>query len=244
MQGFEHQLRKNVVFTLEGFYKQYSNYPFSLRDSISLANNRTEFGVLGAEPVKSISEGRAYGFEFLNRTRYKNFNMVLAYTYVISEFKDKMGEYIPSSWDSRHILTLTATQNLKRDWTIGAKWRLVGGLPYTPYDLEKSAIVEAWDANNGVYLDYDQLNTLRFSPYHQLDIRVDKRFYFDKWSLMLYFDVQNAYNFQSESQDFFIREKDQNGNFILENMGTTYKLKGLENTSGTVLPTIGIMFEF
>lgn len=242
--GIEHKLKKNIIFTVEGFYKKYSNYPFSLRDSISLANNRTEFGVLGAEPVTSISEGRAYGVEFLNRTRYKNLNVVLAYTYVVSEFQDKNGSYIPSSWDSRHILTVTASQNLKRDWTVGVKWRLVGGLPYTPYDLEKSAIVEAWDANNGVYADYDQLNTLRYDPFHQLDIRVDKKFYFDKWSLMMYLDIQNAYNFQSESQDFYIRDKDDNGNYILENGSSTYKLKGLNNTSGTVLPTIGIMFEF
>jgi len=61
---------------------------------------------------------------------------------------------------------------------------------------------------------------------------------------MLYLDIQNAYNFQAESNDIVIREKDEQGNYITTDNGSKYKLKSLENTSGTVLPTIGIMIEF
>ena len=70
--GVEYRLKPDVIFTFEGFHKIYSNYPFSLRDSVSLANKGGDFGVVGDEEVKSISSGRAYGFEILNRTRLDN----------------------------------------------------------------------------------------------------------------------------------------------------------------------------
>jgi outer membrane receptor for ferrienterochelin and colicin len=243
--GLQFIPREDVFFSLEVFQKDYNNYPFSVRDSISLANAGADFGVLGAEEVTSTSTGRAYGFEVLNRTKLRNgFNMIFTYTFVNSEFSDRTGELIPSSWDFRHIVVLTATKSFKRNWIAGLKWRFDGGLPFTPYDLETSALVPAWDALGGPYFDFNRLNQERYSPYHQLDLRVDKKYFFDKWSLMLYIDIQNLYNFQAKFQDNVLREKDDQGNFILLDGGTRYSLRSIPNTSGTVLPTIGIMVEF
>jgi hypothetical protein len=183
--------------------------------------------------------------EFLNRTRIgKKLNLIFSYTYVISEFKDKNGNFVPTSWDSRHIISTTSTYNFKNNWSLGFKWRYSGGLPYTPYNLDLSAQKEVWDTEGIAFLDLNQINSLRLDPFHQLDIRVDKRFYFLNWSLMLYLDIQNSYNFQSQQPDFIIREKDANINYILTDNDTKYVLSGIENTSGTVLPTIGIMIEF
>ncbi len=243
--GLQFIPREDVFFSLEVFRKDYNNYPFSVRDSISLANAGADFGVLGAEEVTSTSTGRAYGFEVLNRTKLRNgFNMILTYTFVKSEFSNRDGELIPSSWDFRNILVLTATKSFKRNWIAGLKWRFDGGLPYTPYDLETSALVPAWDALGGPYFDFNRLNQERYSPYHQLDLRVDKKYFFDKWSLMLYMDIQNVYNFQAKFQDNVLREKDAQGNFVLLDNGNRYSLRKIPNTSGTVLPTIGIMVEF
>jgi hypothetical protein len=61
---------------------------------------------------------------------------------------------------------------------------------------------------------------------------------------MLYLDIQNVYNFKAILQDNIIREKDANGNFITKDDDSKYVLRGIPNTSGTVLPTIGIMVEF
>jgi hypothetical protein len=85
---------------------------------------------------------------------------------------------------------------------------------------------------------------LRLEPYNQLDVRVDKKYYFEKWSLMFYLDIQNLYNYESVGQDNYIPEKDASGNFITVDNGSKYVLRGISNTSGTVLPTIGIMVEF
>jgi hypothetical protein len=242
--GFEYQPKKNVIFTLEGFLKKYNDYPFSLKDSISLANLGADFGVIGNEEVKSMSNGRAYGMEFQTRIASSgNFNFNLSYTLVRSEFEDKNSEYIVSSWDSKHLLVLTTSKKLARNWRVGARWRFVGGLPYTPYDLDRSSLVEAWNLNNGPFLETDSWNTLRFDPFHQLDVRIDKAYYLDKITAKFYIDIQNLYNFQSRDQDILVR-KEANGQFETTDNGSRYVLERVENTSGTVLPTIGIILQF
>ncbi len=243
--GIEYRPKNNVVLSLEGFLKEYSNYPFSVEDSISLANLGADFGVVGNEEVVSISEGRAYGLEFQTRISSANkFNFNLSYTLVRSEFEDKNGNMTASSWDSKHLLVLTTTKKLKRDWRLGARWRFVGGLPYTPYDLNRSSIIEAWNFNNGPYLDNKRLNTERFDAFHQLDLRVDKTYYLNKITAKFYIDIQNFYNFENQEQDIIVREEDGNGNFLTTANGTQYVLKQVENTSGNILPTIGIILEF
>ena len=119
----------------------------------------------------------------------------------------------------------------------------MGGLPYTPYDLETSAIKEAWDSRGRPYLDYSRYNSLRLKEFHQLDIRIDKKYFFNRWSLMLYIDIQNLYNYKADQPDYVIREKDDAGNYFLLNDNTEYRLKTIDSSSGTILPTIGIMIE-
>ena len=243
--GVEYRPSQKVQFTLEGFYKGYANYPFSIDDSVSLANKGGDFGVIGNEEVTSISTGRAYGIEFLTRVNnQKNLNGNISYTLVRSEFEDvRTGNYIPSTWDSRHLLTVFATYKMMKNWSVGGKWRFVGGLPYTPYDLEKSALVSAWDALGGPYSDYSQFNAKRFKSFSQLDLRIDKAFYLRKLTAKFYLDIQNVYNYQAEQADIVVREKDASGNYIKTDNGTKYNLISGKNTTGTVLPTLGIILE-
>lgn len=243
--GIEFRPQKAVQFTGELFWKNYSDYPLSVNDGISLANKGADFGVVGDEEVKSVSKGRAYGSEFQLRISHPgSLNLNLAYTLVRSEFTDSNGNYIPSSWDSKHLLTFTSTKEMKRNWRIGTRWRFVGGLPYTPWDLEKSALIEAWNLQGGAYFDYAQLNAKRFKPFHQLDIRIDKTYYMRRTTARFYIDIQNLYNHQAEQNDIVIRATDEAGNYLLSSDGTKYQLKTVKNTSGTVLPTIGISIEF
>jgi len=243
--GLEFRPKSTIVFSAETFRKNYRNYPFSVNDQISLANKGADYGVIGDEVVLSSSEGRAYGAEFQARINSdKGFNMNLSYTLVRSEFTDGSGVYIPSSWDSKHLLVITSTKDLRKNWRVGARWRFVGGLPYTPWDLDKSSLVEAWNLTGSPYPDYSKLNSLRFSHFHQLDVRVDKSYYLEKITAKFYIDIQNLYNFQSEQQPIVVRETDANGNFLLTDNGTRYVLKEIENISGTVLPTIGIIISF
>ena len=242
--GLEFKPATAMQFSLEGFLKNYRNYPFSVNDQISLANKGADYGVIGDEEVVSTSKGRAYGAEFQARVRTtKGYSLNLSYTLVRSEFQDGTGTYIVSAWDSKHILSMTGTAALKRNWQVGGRFRFVGGLPYTPWDLNRSSLIAAWNLQGGPYLDNSKLNANRFGVFHQLDIRVDKSYYLKKMTLKFYLDIQNLYNYQSQSTDIVVRETDANGNFLTAENGTRYVLRSVKNTSGTVLPTIGVQVE-
>ena len=232
--------------TLEGFYKKYDNYPFLLGDSISLANLGGDFGVIGNEPVESTSEGRSYGIEFLAQKKLnKSFYGILAYTWVRSEFKDKNGDYIASAWDNKHIISMTGGVKLKNNWEIGMKFRFSGGSPFTPYDTIQSSYTYIWDINSFGVFDYDNLNSQRLRSNHGIDLRIDKKWYGEKVALNLYVDIQNIYNFQADTPPSLIAVTDQNGNNLtMPNDPSRYQLKFISNVSGTVLPSIGLQFEF
>ncbi|MFM7723654.1 MAG: TonB-dependent receptor [Bacteroidota bacterium] len=244
--GAEYRTKQSSRFTLEGFYKNYSRYPFSLKDSICLANLGSDFGVLGNEAVKSISTGRTYGGEFLFQQKlYKGFYAVLAYTYVISEFKDKKDLYVPTAWDSRHIVSLTGGKRFKKGWELGMRWLFSGGSPYTPYDVPTSSLIANWNVNGIGLLDYNQLNTQRESNFHQLNVRVDKKLFLDKFNLNFYLDIQNAYGYKTKVAPILLLQTDANGAPIVDpNDPSRYLTKTIENTSGIVQPTIGIIVEF
>lgn len=243
--GLEYIPTENSRITAEVFYKTYGNYPFSIADSVSLASKGVDFGVVGDELVSPTGIGRAYGFELMARSLdLRGFNILLSYTWVRSEFKDRKDEYIPSSWDNKHILNLTVSRSLGRNWDLGAKWRFVGGAPYTPYDMELSGLRSAWDVSGRAYLDYGQYNSLRLDNFHQLDVRVDKTWYFDKISLMAYFDIQNLYNFKSKQPDYITNLDSEGIPMVNPADPEKYILRSVKNTAGQVLPTIGIMLEF
>lgn len=246
VSGVEYRPNTYLRFTLEGFYKDYAYYPFSLRDSISLANQGADFGVVGDEPVTSTSDGRSYGVEFLAQQKLnKNFYGIVAVTYVVSEFENGDGIYTPSSWDNRTIISLTAGKKFKKNWELGAKWRFSSGLPYTPYDVNYSSLIYVWDINRQGVLDFDQLNQLRLDPYHQLDMRVDKKWFFTNFNLNLYLDIQNVYNFQTVQQPFINVVQDADGNPVINpDDPTRYEITTLENISGNVLPSIGVIVEW
>lgn len=244
--GLAYRPSASSIISIEGFYKMYDKYPFSVKDSLVLAFKPVDFGVLGDEEIISTGKGHAYGFEVLSQNRLKNdFNITVSYTYAVSEFKNTSGNYVPTSWDNRHILTITATKKFKNDWFIGFKWRYAGGLPYTPYDLETSSNIVAWNLRGTPYFDYSQLNQLRFKPFHQLDLRIDKTFNFKNSSLKFYIDIQNAYNFKSQTQDIYTN-LDAEGNVLYDTENPeNYKLrKIISDGSGTIVPTLGIIIDF
>ncbi|MBK6902390.1 MAG: TonB-dependent receptor [Saprospirales bacterium] len=251
--GLEFNTAANSRITVEGYYKRYTDYPFLLRDSLALANLGGNFGVIGNEPAISRSEGRTYGVEFLFQQRlYKGFYGIASYTLGWSQFEDKNGVFVPSSWDSRHIANFVIGKKFKRDWEVGINWRFQSGLPYTPYS-DASSLVANWLVNNQGIPDYEQINTLRTRPSNTIDIRVDKKWFFKKWSLNLYLDVENVTANSAGTPALILdRPLDENGTpfggpTILNPEAPAdqqrFKLKQLEPSIGVPIPSVGIMVE-
>jgi outer membrane receptor for ferrienterochelin and colicin len=239
---------ENLQITLEGFYKKYSDYPFSVKDSVPLSSKSVDYGIFGDEELTSASKGRAFGIELLARLKeFRKTNLVLSYTFVRSEFRANGSgrQWLPSSWDNRHIINMTMTKKFDRNWDLGMKWRFVGGAPYTPYDLARSSVKAFWDIQGRGYLDYSRYNSLRLKAFHQLDIRIDKQYFFNNWSLMLYADVQNVYNHKADQPPLLVRETDSDRLPVNDPADPSrYKLYYIKNESANILPTIGIIIEF
>ena len=244
--GAEYLTQFNSRFTLEGFFKKYDKYPFSLKDSLSLANVGSDFGIVGNEAVSSTSTGRTYGAEFLYQQKLiKGFYAILAYTFVVSEFRDKNQVFVPTAWDSKNIVSFTGGKRFKKGWEIGFRWLFSGGSPYTPYDVETSRLIQNWDINGFGLLDYNLLNTQREESFHQLNVRVDKKIFLNKMNLNFYLDIQNAYAHKTTLAPILLVETDINGTPVVDpNDPTRYKAKFVENSSGIIQPTIGIIVEF
>jgi hypothetical protein len=244
--GVEWRPNNYTRIGIEGFLKQYGNYPFSVTDSVAMASKGGDYGTFGDEEVTSTSEGRTYGAELLVRQKSpKGYSYILAYTWVNSAFTDINGNYVPSAWDSGHLLTFTFNKSFKNNWDFGLKWRFAGGLPYTPYDREKSEEVQAWNLHGREYIDYSRFNEKRLDSFHQLDLRVDKSWMFPEFSLGLYLDIQNVYNKKNEQPPRLVQRLDDLGEPLTQPGNLQkYDLKELVTTSGTVLPTIGVILEF
>ncbi len=241
---------KGMRITAEGFFKQYSNYPVSVANGISLANQGQEFGAVGNEDVISIGEGQTYGFEvFVQQKLVKNIFYVVSYTYVRSLFSGLDGELIPSAWDSQHLLSSTFGWNFGKGWKLGLKYRFAGGVPYTPFDLEASQQVYAL-TGNGV-LDFDNVNSERLRAFNQLDFRIDKIVNLKKVSFDFYIDIQNLFAFKQETPAYYTFQRNEDNTGFATTDGLPLALDGsnaipilIENQQATVTPTIGIIFEF
>ena len=229
----------------EGFYKQYDKIPFSIADGIPLACKGNDYGVIGNEALSSTAQGRAYGIEILMKWLIaKKLNLASSFTLFKSEYRNnKQSEYIASAWDNRYIFNMSGTYNFPHNWSLGMKISCIGGAPYTPYDVEKSSLVTAWNAQGRPYYDYTKYNTGRLPAFGQLDVRVDKTFYLKRCMLGFYIDLQNVTNSKFKQPDILMSTG------VIENPSAPmaeqrYKMKNITQKSGTLMPTLGITFEY
>jgi hypothetical protein len=239
---------ENSKFSVEGFLKVYTNYPFSVNDSVAIASKGADYGTFGDEALNSTGKGRAYGLEFY----YSNKNLLgsmvtLSYTLVRSEFQNIKGNYVPSAWDNRHLVNLIVSRSFRGNWDFGFKWRFVGGAPYTPAKIDystMSVLASEWDAQGRTSPNYSLFNQKRLQAFNQLDVRVDKQYYFNRWSLMLYFDIQNILNQKADEAPVFVRNEENGVPKPAYGSPLRYDLHQLTPDNGTILPSIGIMIEF
>lgn len=236
---------ENMDLSVEGFYKLYGHMPFSLSDQIPLSCKGNDYGTIGNEALSSEAKGRSYGVELMFKWLLtQKLNLSSSQTIFKSEFKDgEQGSYVPSAWDNRFILNMSGTYNFPKHWSLGAKVSCIGGSPYTPYDVEKSSLVEAWNVQGRAYYDYSRYNQERLPVFGQLDVRVDKTFYLKKCMLGFYLDIQNITASKLRQPDALMSTGQiENPSAPLSEQ--RYVMKSIRQESGTLLPTLGITFEY
>lgn len=136
---------------------------------------------------------RSLGLEVLVRQRFgQRFFGWIGYTVMRSEMgRQRNGwqatRWGPSDFDQRHSLVALASLDLPHRFRIGARFRVVSGSPYTP-------IVGSVVTDMGYLPISGVTNSERFPTFHQLDVRVDRRWLARRVSVTAYIDVQNVYN--------------------------------------------------
>jgi TonB family protein len=151
-------------------------------------------GALVPQVYDNRGEGHVIGAEIvLRHDLNRHFAGWIAYTLSRSLRRDS-GQSTDRlfDFDQTHILTAVATYLLPRNWQIGGRFRLVSGNPRTPIvGAVFNAAVDRYDPVFG------PVNSARNEAFHQLDLRIDKRWVFKGWMLNVYLDVQNVYNRRS-----------------------------------------------
>ncbi len=246
--GFEYKPADDWLFSLEGFLKAYKDYPVSLRSGLSLANLGSDFGIFGNEPVASVGRGRAYGVEFFGQKLLTDkLYGILAYTLFWSEFTGidtatgrPNDRYIRSAWDNRHLVSLTGGYRFGRNksWEFSARLRALGPAPFTPWNIELSR--QTYPITGEGQLDWERLNTAETGWFSLLDVRIDKRWFFPRWSLNLFLDIQNATNNPNNGPPSFTLRRTSPTTFAT---GPDNWIL-LENAGASVLPSIGVRIKF
>jgi hypothetical protein len=235
---------------LEGFYKTYSNYPVSVANGISLGNQGSEFGAVGNEAVTSTGDGETYGFEiFVQQKLIKKIFYFASYSFVRSFYSGSDNALIASAWDNQHLLSATLGYKLKKNWQIGVKYRLAGGVPYTPFNLEQSQ--ETYATTGVGFLDYTNLNGNRLQAFNQVDLRIDKIANFDKFTLTFFIDIQNLLLNSQQGTPYYTFKRNADNTAFETTDGQALKVDGsnaiplvLENNSKNVTPSLGLIFDF
>jgi len=147
------------------------------------------------DPTHGLSNsgvGRIYGLELFARfevVRRVKLNGWLGYSLSWAERKDFPDE----EWryfqhDRRHQITALLQVTFPGEIGIGARWQFQSGAPRTP--VEDAIFYADWSM---FIPTYGELYSARGLPYHQLDLRLDKRFRKKNHLVDIYIDVTNVY---------------------------------------------------
>ncbi len=237
--GLEYLVTPKARFSVEGFLKRYANYPVSITDQISLANKGGGFEVLGNEPVTSDGKGRTYGVEFLYQQKFTGrFYAIAALTLYKSEFTNaNASSFLPAVWDNGVLVSLVGGYKFgkTRNWEISSRLRYLGETPYAP--INQTATLLNYPAT---IRDYSRLGTVQLSPFSQLDVRLDKKWSFKKWSLDLFLDVQNILATANPAEPSFGLARDAQGNIIQPQRLVEIR----QADTGSPLPSLGVVINF
>jgi len=191
ISGIDYRLRNDINVRLEGFYKDYSNYPTSIsRPYLVLANTGAgyvgaddNYSSFGLEQLSSDGNGYARGIELSLQKKSSDIPHygVLSLTYSESFFKALDGIKRPGSYDQKWIFNVSAGYIFNERWEASMKFRFATGKPYTPFNFDGSQTVALYNSD-------------RLPDLHSLDIRIDRRWNFTDWALITYIDIQNIYN--------------------------------------------------
>ena len=245
--GIEFQNGETYRFSLEGYYKYYSNMPYLWDDQMSFSQAIGAYVAVGDQVSSSVAEGRAYGLElFLQQKLKGTYWWTMSYNFGFSDTRlNSSQDWTPTVWDNRHNINLVLGKVWGKGWQIGAKYRWATGTPYTPFNPETSAIATNWDVLQRGVFDVNNVMGERLASYSVIDVRLDKTYNKKNYSLTWFLDLQNFTSSDIPLMPYLTVERDEETRAPLMDPSTpgSYLVKTIASDTGRLLPTIGLILE-
>jgi hypothetical protein len=233
MVGVEQQLPFDIHLDLQAYYKWLFNQ-VETTQAVVVRN-----GAQVPERYDNGGLGRSFGIEVLLRKSltqrlfgWISYSLekaqVCSAYYSLSGQRPSCGPLSGANWttfalDQPQHLVAVLSYKLPLDFIVGGRVQYTSGTPLTP------VAGSVYDADGDLYFPVPGAYLSARAPdFFQLDLRIDRRFVFEKWILTVYLDVQNVTNRQNVEYTIY--------NFNYTQQGY---LSGLP-----IVPALGVRGEF
>ncbi|GAB4333038.1 MAG: TonB-dependent receptor [Calditrichia bacterium] len=224
--GYHLLLSENTRLTLEAYSKAYENMPID--------PNMPQYNVLDEVYGQFYFYGKHQTLNFTGRAKSagieltvqkkmaKNLYGLASIALSRNQYRDGKGVWRNRISDNRIVISLEGGYKFNKKYELSGRWIYAGGSPYTPVNLPASIEAER------TVLDDARFNGERYPAYHSLNLRMDRRFYFQRTSLTLYISAWNVYDRKNVAQYYY--------NNQLKSVKAIYQWR--------LLPLFGFEYEF
>lgn len=188
--GFNHLLTESTKLTVEIYNKDYSDFPVdpSQQNHFLFDQAVTENLFLVHSSLLSNGEANSKGIEItIQKKLAKDFYGLIAGSYSKASYRGLNNVWYDRIYDNRFNFAIEGGYKPNNDWEFSLRWLYAGGAPYTPFNETASRA-----SFKGV-LDETNVNSERLPDFHSLNIRADKRFHFEKTTMIVYLSIWNTY---------------------------------------------------
>ena len=222
--GLELDISRAWSIEINRYYNWLNDLIVGREDAFRFFTGPPPVGPFDTRPYANAGTGRVAGIESLIKLQTDRTTGWLAATVSRSVRQDRPNE--PEelfAYDQPLVLNALVSHQLPKRWRLGARIRYGSGNPYTPvvnrrYELTSRTFIPV----------YGKRSSERLPPFFSADVRIDKDYVYEKWTLTTYLDLQNATNRQN-----------------IEVIGWTYDFAEEEPTTGLpVLPAFGFRGEW
>ena len=223
--GFDYMLNEETKLTLELYRKNYSNFPVDVQQPGVFLFDETvrEHVFLQHENLVDVGEAYAQGVELVIQKKFaKDYYGLISGSYSTSRYKALDNKWYDRIFDNRYNFAIEGGYKPSSTWEFSLRWIYAGGRPDTPID-EAASLASGYEM-----LDTQHINSERLPAYHSLNIRFDKRWYFDNSNIVLYVSIWNVYGRENISE-YYWDEVNQ---------------KKEHTTGWGMLPVLGVEWEF
>lgn len=224
--GADYLITPSLRLSIEAYRKNYSRFPMDpLQPGFFIIDENIYDNAFYSQHETLESTGEAYteGIEIiLQKKPSAGFYGLASLSLFNAKYKGLDGTWRNRITNNNFTAGVEAGYKNASGWEFSFRWIYAGGPPYTPFDINKSM-----EEKTGIK-DLNRINEARYPDYHSLNLRVEKRFYFQSSNLVAYISIWNAYNRENIASYFWNR---------YDNRRDTI-------TQWSILPIFGLEYEF